>query len=415
MDEAKKMQILADLIKIRSVNDHELQVANYLKKLLDDAGIENKVLPLGGDRANLVATLGHGRPVLGLAGHMDVVDVEADNWKTDPFVMTQAGDNLYGRGVNDMKDGLAAIVITLIELKQNNVPIHGTLKFLGSAGEEVGQVGAQALTKGGYVNDLDALLVCEPTGYRIISANKGTLNLTVKSHGKAAHSSMPKLGNNAATHLLNVLQRMQATFDEIAGGVVNPLMGETLYNVDVLQAGNQVNAIPGLATAQINMRTLPELPNDQLFAAFKKTVDDYNATTNGDVELIAADSVIPTEGNNDSDLIKMIQKIGNPYAAKQNPSPEQQQHDAMLLKLLDMPYSATEILTMSASGGTDASSYLQDQPVGFDYAVFGPGNDTQHQDNEYTSKKMYLEFIDIYQQLFVQYLDAASAKLAAEE
>ncbi|KRO29485.1 succinyl-diaminopimelate desuccinylase [Lactiplantibacillus fabifermentans DSM 21115] len=415
VDEQQKMQILADLVAIKSVNGHELKVAEYLEKLLTRYGIQAEILPLGNDRANLVATLGEGKPVLGIGGHMDVVDVEPAGWKTDPFVMTQAGDNLYGRGVNDMKDGLAAIVIAMIEIKQSGVPLPGTLKFLASAGEEVGQVGAQALTKAGYVDDLDALLICEPTGYRIISANKGTLNLTVKSHGKAAHSSMPKLGNNAATHLLNILQRMQATFDDVAGAVVNPEMGGTLYNVDVLQAGNQVNAIPGLATAQINLRTIPELPNDQLIAAFQKTVDDYNATTNGDIELIAANDVISTQGNRDSDLIKLIQQIGNPYAANQDLSAEERAYEQQLMKLLDMPYAADEILAMSASGTMDASSYLIDHPVGFNYAAFGPGNDTQHQDNEYTSKRQYLEFIAIYKKLFVQYLQVAAKKQVVED
>ncbi|WP_157667842.1 hypothetical protein [Levilactobacillus zymae] len=31
METTEKLQLLADLIKIRSVNDHELQVAQYLK------------------------------------------------------------------------------------------------------------------------------------------------------------------------------------------------------------------------------------------------------------------------------------------------------------------------------------------------------------------------------------------------
>lgn len=408
------MQILADLVRIKSVNGHELKVAQYLKQLLDDAQIANELIPLGDDRANLVATLGSGKPVLGIGGHMDVVDVDRAGWRTDPFEMTQVGDKLYGRGVTDMKDGLAAIVIALIDLKRSHVQLKGTLKFLASAGEEIGQVGAQALTKAGYVDDLDALLICEPTGYRIIDANKGTLNLTVKSHGKAAHSSMPKLGNNAATHLLNVLQRLQDTFDEVAGPVVNPEMGQTLYNVDVLQAGNQVNAIPGLATAQINLRTIPELPNGDLIKAFQQTVADYNATTTGDVELTAANDVISTQGNPESDLIKLIQQIGNPYAANQNLSAEEQAYEKQLLSLLDMPYAADKILAMPASGTMDASSYLVRRPVGFDYAAFGPGNDTQHQDNEYTSKQQYLDFIEIYEKLFVQYLAVTSAKLDTE-
>lgn len=404
MDEKQKMQILADLVKIRSVNDHELQVATYLKGLLDAAGIDNEILPLDGDRANLVATLGAGKPILGITGHMDVVDVEAENWKTDPFELTEDGDNLYGRGVADMKDGLAAMVIALITLKEQHVALNGTVRFFATTGEEVGEIGSKALAKAGYMDGVEALLVGEPTGYRIINANKGTMNLTVKATGKAAHSSMPKLGRNAAKDLINVLSRMQTQFDTEMAPVTNTAMGGTLYNVDVLRGGNQVNAIPGSASAEINMRTIPELPNDQIVAQFQQTIDQYNQETGANAELIKDTNIISTQGNDDAKLIKLIKTIGDPYVATQNLSEADKQREAGLLKLLDMPYDPDHILTMSASGGTDAAQLLKDQPVGFDYAVFGPGNDTQHQDNEYTSKRMYLNFIEIYQKLITAYL-----------
>lgn len=409
MDEQSKMRILADLVRIRSVNDHELQVAKYLQGLFDQAGIYSEIVPLAGDRANLIATLGEGQPVLGVAGHMDVVDVEAANWHSDPFELKTDGDNLYGRGVTDMKDGLAAIAIAMIELKENNVPLHGTIKFLATAGEEVGQIGSEQLTAKGVMTNVSALLVCEPTGYRIICANKGQLNLTVTAKGKAAHSSMPKLGNNAVAHLLAVLALMQQRFTEISAGVTNELMGETLYNVDVIQGGNQVNAIPGLATAQINLRTIPELPNADIVRAFQRVIGLYNQNHPGEVSLSVDMDVISTQGNETSLLIKTIQRLGAPYMAHQQLTPADIAEQTAILKAIDMPFSATEILTMSASGGTDASQYLAENPVGFDYAVFGPGNDTQHQDDEYTSKQMYLDFIDLYQSVFTAYLKQASA------
>ena len=58
------LKILADLIKIKSVNDHELEVAEYLQDLFQENGIEAKILPLKGQRANLVAEIGEGTPVL---------------------------------------------------------------------------------------------------------------------------------------------------------------------------------------------------------------------------------------------------------------------------------------------------------------------------------------------------------------
>ncbi|MGL5885682.1 MAG: hypothetical protein ACRCY2_06620 [Bombilactobacillus sp.] len=35
--------------------------------------------------------------------------------------------------------------------------------------------------------------------------------------------------------------------------------------------------------------------------------------------------------------------------------------------------------------------------------VFGPGSGNAHQDNEFASQKMYLDFIDIYQQIIKEY------------
>lgn len=405
METTEKLQLLADLIKIRSVNDHELQVAQYLKGVFDRAGIESHIVPMTGDRANLVATLGHGQPVLAISGHMDVVDVDEAHWDTDPFEMVTKGDRLYGRGVTDMKDGLAALVIAMIELKEQAVPISGTIRLLATVGEEVGELGAQALTAAGYMQDVTGILIGEPTGYRVMYANKGTMNLTVTSTGKAAHSSMPQLGNNAIFHLINALHLMQDEFDRMTTGVRNATLGETVYNVDVIAGGNQVNAIPGSATAQINLRTIPELSNHAIVHHFEQVLDQYNQRSNGHVTVEMATDIGPLVGATDGKLTRLIQKIGNPYAAKQTITPAERDYEAKILKLLDLPYSPTEILAVSSPGGTDGAQFLKDHPVGFDYAVFGPGNDSQHQDNEWTSKSQYLDFIEIYKQVLTQYFD----------
>ncbi len=56
------LKILADLIKIKSVNDHELEVAEYLKDLFQKNDIHSEILPIKGQRANLVAEIGSGAP-----------------------------------------------------------------------------------------------------------------------------------------------------------------------------------------------------------------------------------------------------------------------------------------------------------------------------------------------------------------
>ena len=113
----EKVQILADLVAVKSVNDHELQVAKYLQRLFAKYGITAKLLPLAANRADLVAEIGSGAPVLGVSGHMDVVTAgELTQWHSDPFTLTGRDGHLYGRGATDMKSGLAALVIAMITI-----------------------------------------------------------------------------------------------------------------------------------------------------------------------------------------------------------------------------------------------------------------------------------------------------------
>ena len=108
-------------------------------------------------------------------------------------------------------------------------------------------------------------------------------------------------------------------------------------------------------------------------------------------------------GNKNAKLIKLIQKIAQPYLQKQNYSAEEIEQLEKQAQLSGIPFSADEILTVGVSGGTDASKFLIDQPQGFNYVVFGPGNGNAHQDNEFVSQTMYLDFIDIYQQIIKEY------------
>ena len=201
--EEEKLKILADLIAIKSVNENEIEVANYLKDLFAEYGIESKIVPVTETRVNLVAEIGSGSPVIGISGHMDVVSAgDESEWTSDPFVMTERNGNLYGRGTNDMKSGLVNLALTMIELKANNELKNGTVRFMATTGEEVGGAGSKKLYEEGYMDDVDYLWVAEPSPETIIYSHKGSLNFRITSLGEAAHSSMPHHGYNAINPIM---------------------------------------------------------------------------------------------------------------------------------------------------------------------------------------------------------------------
>ena len=146
-------------------------------------------------------------------------------------------NKLYGRGATDMKSGLVAMVLAMIELKEKEVPLNGAVKFLGTVGEEVGELGAGQLTEKGYADDLSALVIGEPTNYNLMYAHMGSINYSVVSHGKEAHSSMPEEGINAINNLNEFITEANQQMAEVTANYENPELGRTIHNVTVIKGG----------------------------------------------------------------------------------------------------------------------------------------------------------------------------------
>ncbi|EMF0286779.1 ArgE/DapE family deacylase [Enterococcus hirae] len=377
MGNEEKIAILQEMIRIKSVNGNEGEVAAYLNQLLNQHGIQGEIISHTEGRDNLVATYhnGQGR-VLGLSGHMDVVSAgDESNWTYPPFAAKIKGNRLYGRGTTDMKSGLAAMVIAMIELKESGKPFNGTIKLLATVGEEVGELGSEQLTKAGYVDDLDGLIIGEPTNYNLMYTHMGSINYTVVSHGKEAHSSMPQEGYNAINHLNEFITRANEQMDALAQTFQNSALGKTIHNVTVINGGNQVNSIPSQAQLQGNIRSIPEFPNDQIIDLLQKIVDELNEGTNYHLELTIDYNKIPVKANPDSSLIHHIQK------QFKQPLP-----------------------LVGAAATTDAAEFTK-SAHSFDFVVFGPGVvNLPHQIDEYVEIDNYLDMIDTYQAIILSYL-----------
>src|SRR6202011_165426 len=100
-------------------------------------------------KKNLVVRLhgsGKHKPVL-LIGHLDVVEAKREDWTTDPFKFVEKNGHFYGRGTQDMKDGDAIMVATLIRMKKEGYQPDRDIILALTADEE-----------GGTANGVDWLL-----------------------------------------------------------------------------------------------------------------------------------------------------------------------------------------------------------------------------------------------------------------
>jgi len=171
-------------------------------------------------------------------------------------------------------------------------------------------------------------------------------------------------------------QKEEAYFDSIKN-YRNPVLGAITPVVTVIKGGEQINTVPASADLSVKIRTIPELPNADITAAIKQIIADINAQ-GADLSLDILSDLRPMHTMEDTELVTTAKQIAEDVLQQKLP-------------LIGVP------------GGTDASSFLAFNPD-IDVIVFGPGNITAHQVNEYVDLDMYHRFITIYERLITSLL-----------
>lgn len=410
MDE--EVQTLSDVVKMNTVNGAEKLVTDYIAALLRQHGIASHLVPYQENRVSLVAEIGDGNgPVVGFDGHADIVALgDANKWRVDALSATIQDNKMFGRGTSDMKSGLMAGVWAMIHLKDAGIPLRGTLRLMATVGEELGQYGARQLAEAGYAQDLQSLIVGEPSGadkrllqqpaiqqmlqlnnegaqklaaanhtdeqHFIELAHKGSLTYVVHAKGIAAHSSMPEIGKNAIADLVKFYLKEEAYFQTIAD-ITNPILGATTPVVTMVKGGEQINTVPASADLSVKIRTIPELPNAKITAAIQQIIAALNAD-GAELSFELVSDFTPMHTADDVPLVQAADDIGKIVLEQALPK-------------------------IGVSGGTDASSFLAVNP-NIDVIVFGPGNITAHQVNEYVDLDMYHRFIKLYERMITRLL-----------
>lgn len=378
-EDNERIKVLQDLIKIQTPNGNEIEVSKYIGKLFDQYGVSYQIDEFGNHRSNLIAEIGEKKTddVLVLTGHQDTVTVpNADNWTHDPFGAEIVGDKLYGRGAADMKSGLAAQILTFIELAKEGYKVPGTLRFVVTAGEENGTPGANRLTEQGAAQDIKAMVVGEATDGNVVYAHDGSYNYQIQSKGKSTHSSTPELGVNALDGLNEYYNREKHIFDDAP---VDEYLGKVVHSVTLIKGGDQVNIIPESGELFGNIRPTLAFDNQHVTDRIQETVEDINA--HGDYELTfkVLHSWRPVETSPDSHLVKVAKQ-----AAAQD-------------------YSDKDVQLITYKGATDASVFTKANPD-IDVIVLGPDNaSVVHQTDEYTTISSYLNTLKTYKDIVKGY------------
>ncbi|GAA0927228.1 M20 family metallopeptidase [Pseudonocardia zijingensis] len=256
------VDLLADLIRFRTVGGGEGAAARHCAALAERAGLTTRLLAWEPGREQLVArTAGGDGPPLTFTGHLDTVPVQPDDWSVDPWAAERDGDKVVGRGASDMKSGVAAALVATVEHLARPHTCRGVQLVL-TAGEETGCTGLvgldvpgrDAIARGG------PLVVAEPTANALVLGHKGAHWMRLRATGRAAHGSAPELGDNAVVRLA----RAAVALHDHTGWPRDERFGPVTANVGVLRGGVAPNVVPDAAELMLDIRTVPGVDPGEL-------------------------------------------------------------------------------------------------------------------------------------------------------
>jgi acetylornithine deacetylase len=224
------------LVDIDSTTGREQEVATFIVRTLRGLGWHVDEQPLTDGRFNVIARVGE--PAVVLSTHFDCVP---------PYFPSRVEHGrLYGRGACDAKGILAAQVAAA---ERARLAGRTDVGLLFVAGEERGSDGAKAANE--WANSSKILINGEPTDNRLGLATKGVYRARLTATGRAAHSSLPHLGESAIEKMLDALVALRE-----AEWPVDELLGPTNYSIGLMSGGVAPNVIPPRAAAEVMFRTV---------------------------------------------------------------------------------------------------------------------------------------------------------------
>ena len=248
-------RLLCELVAIPSHGGEEQAVIRYLADRFDRQGIPCRISEMEGVPINVVAEIGAGPRVLVLNSHHDTVPPgDPALWATDPLTPVVKDGKVYGRGAEDAKGCLAAMIIAFETLaaRRETLPVRVILMAVG--GEERGGRGTKIEAARGL--QADAAIVGESTGLVPLIAHKGVLRLEVEVIGKAAHASDPEAGINAIVAMAPIVSALDGLAAEIRRRA-EAYTGKASLVISSIGGGVALNVIPARCVISIDRRVLP--------------------------------------------------------------------------------------------------------------------------------------------------------------
>ncbi len=372
------LELTKALIQKPSITPQDSGCQALLASHLEPLGFQIESLRFA-EVDNLWARRGSAAPLFVFAGHTDVVPTgPLEQWTSAPFTPSIRDGFLYGRGAQDMKGSLAAMVIACKNFVQQYPDHGGSIAFLVTSDEEGPALnGTQKVIEHLQARQekITWCIVGEPScehalGDTIKIGRRGSLNGKLKVFGKQGHIAYPHLADNPIHRSIAALAALCNNHWDNGNESFPPT---SLQISNVNSGTGATNVIPDHLEALFNFRYSPEVSVEELQKRVTTLLDEYDLRY---------------------DLT--WKHSGKPFLTNNG-------------KLLAAACSAIDMVTglipkLSTAGGTSDGRFIA--PTGCEVLEFGPGNDSIHQINERVRIDDLAKLTRIYQQILVELLSS---------
>lgn len=294
------IDFLQKLLSYPSVTGDELEIQRFIARRLDRMGLEIdlwepdleelKLHPAYvavergyKNRPNLVGRytgLGGGRSLL-FNGHVDVVPPgPPESWEHPPWAGEIVGDRIYGRGVSDMKGGLAAMTMATEAVLSAGVNLKGDLLLEYVMDEELSGNGTLACVLKGY--RADAGICCETSSLAVQPACLGRIWFEIRIKGKPAGIQRRWEGVNAIEKGYKVVKAVSdleaIRINEVSHPLYPDNRGAMPCLVGIFQSGSFPSSFPDTCLLKGSIASLPGEETDAVKRQFREFIAAFAAT-----------------------------------------------------------------------------------------------------------------------------------------
>ncbi len=270
IDARELITLTRDLVKINTVWDpvagtNEEPAVRHIADWAERKGFQVELNTVAPGRLNAILTwsAGNGDRVLMFEGHTDVVTPgNVNTWNYEPFGAQIVDGRIYGRGANDTKGNLAAMLIAMAALKKSGIQLNGTIIGGVLCDEEGDMLGVQDFIRRGHADAITGAVICEPQDGMLCNSQKGALRAKLTIKGKMSHGAMPLAGLNTAPAVAQLIEGLRLSeLSAVEKFGKDEHLGWPSFTPTVIQAPfqgeAQLNVIPGEARLLTDIRTIP--------------------------------------------------------------------------------------------------------------------------------------------------------------